>query len=216
MAPDKGLYRIDNVEYFFSRDDKGKAQYRANDREKFGEYWVCDGDFIHILNRNEKKCIKIQLPPSMRGQHIHMSPLPFLFGVKAKEIMNRYWVRPVAPPEGVKDVVLETYPKQLEDAANYSRVQVYLDPVEILPKALVVFLPNWRPTQQHREIYEFTNAKTNFSGLANVLKKAFAEEFIPSIPKDWQIEVEPYQDEDQPAANDSPRTAQPPAGPPRR
>ncbi len=192
MAPDKGMYRVENIEFFVNRDAAGKAQYRVNEREKFGDYWICDGQFVFVLNRNDKKCLKVELPPTMRGQQIHMSPLPFLFGVKAKEITERYWVRPVAPPKGSKDVVLETFPKKMDDAANYSRVQVYLDPVEILPKALIVYLPNWRPDQPHLEIYEFADAKKNFNGLANKLLKPFTEEFIPNIPKDWEIEVEPY------------------------
>jgi TIGR03009 family protein len=223
MAPDKGMFRVDNIEFFVSREAAtGKAQYRVNEREKFGDYWICDGQYIHILNRNDKKAMKVQLPPNMQGQNIRMSPLPFLFGVKANEITNRYWVRPVEPPKGSKDVVLETFPKHMDDAANYSRVQVFLDPVEVLPKALIVFLPNWRPDQPHQEIYEFKNAKKNFSGLANALKKAFADEFIPSIPKDWQVEEVPYEGDTQPAGNQAnapqapARTAQPPASQPRR
>ncbi len=78
----------------------------------------------------------------MRGNNIHLSPLPFLFGVKAKEIQDRYWVRPIAPPAGSQDVWLETYPKRPDDAGNYSRVQIILDKNEVLPKGLVVFMPN--------------------------------------------------------------------------
>jgi len=206
MQPDKGLFKVEKVEFYSGRDDKQAATYRENERQKFGEYWLCDGDYVHILDRNEKKCLKVQLPPSMRGQQIHLSPLPFLFGVKASEIKSRYWVRPIAPPQGSKDVWLETYPKRPDDAGNYSRVQIVLDASEVLPKALIVFLPNWRPEQQHREVYEFTERDKDWNMLDQMKSKLFKEEFIPqALPKDWQIVVEPYQERQdgpaQPVAN---------------
>lgn len=195
MQPDKGLFKVEKVEFYAGRDDKQAAMYRENDRQKFGEYWLCDGDYVHILDRNEKKCLKVQLPPNMRGQKIHLSPLPFLFGVKAAEIKSRYWVRPIAPPQGSKDVWLETFPKRPDDAGNYSRVQIVLDANEVLPKALIVFLPNWRAEQQHREVYEFTDRDKDWNMLDQVKDKLFREEFIPqTLPKDWEIVVEPYQE----------------------
>lgn len=206
MQPDKGLFKVEKVEFFSGRDDKQAATYRENDRQKYGEYWLCDGDYVHILDRNAKKCLKVQLPPEMRGNQIHLSPLPFMFGVKAAEIKSRYWVRPIAPPQGSKDVWLETYPRRPDDAGNYSRVQIVLDANEVLPKALIVFLPNWRADQQHREVYEFTERDKDWNMLDEMKSKLFQEEFIPqALPKDWQIVVEPYQaldnETDQAAAN---------------
>lgn len=233
MAPDKGLYRVEQLEFFAGRGEDNKATYRPNEREKFGEYWLCDGSYVHILDRNLKTCTKTELPPNMRGQNIHMSPLPFLFGVKAKEIQSRYWIRPIAPPQGSQDVYLETFPKNIEDAGNYSRVQVVLDRVTVLPKALIVFLPNWQPNQPHQEIYEFTDRKKEWGAL-DKLQAPFKEQFIPTIPKDWQVIVEPYQPIEetvrpngpgtlpganpasQPAVPGTPRVAQPPAAAPRR
>jgi TIGR03009 family protein len=194
MQPDKGLFRVDKLEFFSGRDSKQAAQYRENDRQKFGEYWLCDGEYVHIIDRNDKKCLKVQLPPQMRGQQIHLSPLPFLFGVKAQELQNRYWIRPIAPPPGNTDVWLETYPKRPDDAGNYSRVQIILDPTEVLPKGLVVFLPNYRPDQQHREVYEFSSRDKDWNVLDQLKDKMFKDEFIPkTLPKDWEIVVEPYQ-----------------------
>lgn len=194
MQPDKGLFRVDKLEFFAGRDDKQAPIYRENERQKLGEYWLCDGEYVHILDRNDKKCLKVQLPPEMRGNQIHLSPLPFLFGVKAKEINERYWVRPIAPPAGSRDVVLETYPKRPDDAGNYSRVQITLDSIDVLPKGLVVFLPNFRPEAPHREVYEFTERDKDWNMLDQLKDKMFREEFIPkTLPKDWEIVVEPYQ-----------------------
>jgi TIGR03009 family protein len=214
-APDKGLFRIDERQ---SISKKG-AQPEYLPSKQQGEYWICDGEYVHILDRNEEKATKIQLPPQMRGQAIYRSPLPFLFGVKADEVKQRYWIQPVNPPQGSSDVWLEAYPKRADDEGNYSRVQVVLDRTDVLPKALIVFLPNFRAEQPHREIYEFNERQTDWSFLNALKQKLFMEEFIPTkLPSSWQVIVEPYiepQDPAQPAPANSnltpDRTAQPPA-----
>jgi TIGR03009 family protein len=187
--PDKGLFRIDERQALTKKGPN--PEYRKSD--KFGEYWVCDGEYIHIRDRNEMKALKVQLAPEQRHQGIHNSPLPFLFGVKAEEIKRRYWIRPVAPPAGSSDVWLEAWPKQLDDAGNYSRVQVVLDPQEKLPKALIVFLPNWEPQFPHREVYEFTDRKADWSLVDAMKQKLFMKDFIQTdLPSTWQVIVEPY------------------------
>ncbi len=189
--PDKGLFRIDSRQALVKKGPE--PEYRASD--KYGEYWICDGEYIHIRDRNEMKALKVQLAPEQRHQGIHKSPLPFLFGVKADEIKRRYWIRPVKPPEGSSDVWLEAWPKQLDDAGNYSRVQVVLDPQEVLPKALIVFLPHWEAQFPHREVYEFTDRKQEWNLLDAMKQKLFMKEFIETnLPSSWQVIVEPYID----------------------
>ncbi len=217
MEPDKGLFRIDKLEFFAGRDPKANGPlYQENQRQKYGEYWICDGEYVHILDRNEKKCTKYQLPPANRGKEIYLSPLPFLFGVKAQEIYNRYWIRPIAPPANSKDVYLETYPKRPDDAGNYSRVQIVLDAKEVLPKALIVFLPNYRPEQPHREIYEFSNRSDRSGNALDKLQEAihWKDEFIPtSLTKDWTIIVEPYEAAQAPAGPAQGQAQVPASGP---
>ncbi len=209
--PDKGLFRVDDRQ---TLSKKGPSpEYRKSD--KFGDYWVCDGEYLHIRDRNEMKALKVQLPPEQRHNGIHNSPLPFLFGVKADEIKARYWVRPVAPPAGSADVWLEAWPKQLDDAGSYSRVQVVLDSKEVLPKALIVFLPNWEANSPHREVLEFSDRQQDWNLLNAMKQKLFMKEFIETeLPSTWQVIVEPYIDpKDRPQPNQQPqqRVAQPPA-----
>ena len=209
--PDKGLFRIDERQTLSKKGPN--PEYRASD--KFGEYWVCDGEYIHIRDRNELKALKVQLPPEQRHNGIHNSPLPFLFGVKADKMKERYWIRPVAPPAGSQDVWLEAWPKQLDDAGNYSRVQVVLDPNEVLPKALIVFLPNWEPQSPHREVLEFTDRKQDWNLLDAMKQKLFMKEFIDTkLPSTWKVIVEPYvPPQDAPGAGpEQSRVAQPPTG----
>ncbi len=208
--PDKGLFRIDDRQTLSKKSPN--PEYRTSD--KFGEYWVCDGEYIHIRDRNEMKALKVQLAPEQRHNGIHNSPLPFLFGVKAEQMKQRYWLRPVAPPAGSSDVWLEAWPKQLDDAGNYSRVQVVLDQNEVLPKALIVFLPNWEAKSPHREVLEFTDRKQDWSVLDAMKQKLFMKEFIETkLPATWQVIVEPYIDprDAAPPAQEQQRVAQPPA-----
>lgn len=190
MAPDKGMFRIDDLRTLVS---KNPAEYKANPRQPFGEYWICDGSWVHILDRNEKKATRIELPPQIRGKQIYLSPLPFLFGVKADEMKRRYWIRPVIPPEGDDSVWLEAWPKRADDAGNYSRVQVVLAREDTLPRALIVFMPNWKPEQQQREIYEFKNRQDKTGFFDAVKQRIFRQEFIPTkLPSDWTVIEEPY------------------------
>ena len=220
MHPDKGLFRVEKLLFYTGVDQTQKPIFRENERQKHGEYWICDGQYVHIMDQNEKKCTKVELPPQMRGKQIYLSPLPFLFGVKAQEVKQRYWIQPLeTPKDRHKEIWLEAYPKQPDDAQNYSRLQIILDQSDFMPKGLIVFLPNFRPNAQHRELYEFEKREVNWT-LADRINQLnpFLEEFIPKQPpKDWTIVVEPYQapappENGQPVQGQpQPRVAQPPA-----
>ncbi|RMF37229.1 MAG: TIGR03009 domain-containing protein, partial [Planctomycetota bacterium] len=193
MKPDKGLFRVDQLQTIAQRSPK--PEYRVDPANKYGEYWICDGEWVHILDRNNKKAERIQLPPSMRGQGIYRSPLPFVFGVKAAELKQRYWLRPITPPAGDDSVWLEAWPKRADDAGNYSRVQIVLDRKDILPAALIVFLPNWDPQngKRPREVYEFKNRKDSIGLLDQVKQTLFRQEFINTdLPADWSVIEQPY------------------------
>ncbi|MFN3192161.1 MAG: TIGR03009 domain-containing protein [Aureliella sp.] len=213
MAPDKASFVINKLETIFDKKSNPHI-YKEDPRNPHGEYWICDGEWVFIRDRNLKKEVRIQLPPSMRGQNIPNSPLPFLFGVKAAELKQRYWIRDVtkiAAPPGGTTVWLEAWPKRADDAGNYSRVQIVLDRKDILPAALIVFLPQWTPQQQFKEIFEFTNREIPQANLWNAVKeKVFNQAFIPTkLDSSWTIEEEPFiPPQQQPGAPG--RVAQPP------
>ncbi len=188
--PDKGLFRVDKLE---SKTGDPQKPYMENERYPFGDYWICDGAWVHNLDRNEKKAVRTQLPPEMQGNQIHMSPLPFLFGVKSIEIKQRYFVRTVPPPAGSDDVWIEAWPKRPDDAGNYSRVQVILDRKDVLPKAMVIFLPQWTPEKRHREIFEFHNRDLMDGLLDKVKQNVLMQQFIPTkLGADWEVLEEPW------------------------
>jgi len=204
LAPDKGMFRVDELKIVRKdpRDPKSEWKFHE-DPNQFGEYWICDGNSVHLYDRTQKKATKYQLPPEMQGKQVFNSPLPFFFGVDAQKIEQRFWVNPL--PDGAFNNqtihVLEVYPKTLADAVNYHHVTVYLDKKESLPVAIEVCMPNWTEKTPNREFFEFRDRVTNWS-LLDKLKglNIFADEFIPKDPPaDWTVEVKPYEPEDAPA-----------------
>lgn len=200
MDPDKGLFDVKSRSTIV---DKANKKYAVDQKNPFGEYWICDGRWVYIRDRNNKEEKQIELPPEMRGNQIYLSPLPFLFGVKADEIKKRYWIRPV-PVKGVGNG-LEAWPRYPEDKANYSRVTVVLDPKDILPKTLIVYGTNWTPQNDVMQIFEFTDRDTRSPGL---LGSIFEKDFIPTkLPSGWNIDRKPYIAKE---LQQTDRTAQPP------
>lgn len=213
-APDKGMFRVDDLKFVSKgRDGNWALESLPN---QFGEWWICDGQSIHIYDRTEKVAKKYSLPKEMRGKEVFNSPLPFLFGVDAQKIKTRYWINPLPPEttaDGKRYFRLEAYPKFQADVANYHHVEVLLDEAEFLPHAITVYAVDWRPDNPNKEIYEFRDRKRNMSFLDQLKAKAFSDEFIPKQPpKDWRVEEQPFiPDEDE---EDGRRVASPAGGGP--
>lgn len=192
-SPDKGSFKENTrVTLTGTKPEDGSPDYKVNPRLPHGDWWVCDGEWVHQLDRNDKKAVQTQLPPDLRGNNILLSPLPFLFGVKADEVKARYFIRGIAPPQGSKDLWIEAWPKRPDDAGNYSRVQIVLDPSDNLPKGMFLFMPNWTPEAKHRELYEFSGRQVN--GILDQIKhKLFMQAFIDTkVGSDWQVIKDPW------------------------
>lgn len=191
--PDQGLFRTDEL-LFFSGMKEGKPQFAKQDG-KFGDYWVCNGREVTEYDGNIKTCTISALPPGMQGQEIFNSPLPFVFNLDAQRIQQRYWVREQkAPKEGM--FLIEAWPKNQADRAQYKLVQIALDDKKFLPTALIMYAPNFNAkTAPMWDVYEFKQVKQNAIGAA--LQK-FMTNFIPKRPPaGWQIvrETLPMQNE---------------------
>lgn len=180
--PDRGSFRVDRL-LFFSDMENGKPIYKEQPGQ-FGEYWVCTGESLIEMDRSAKECKIQDLPASMRGTGIIDSPLPFVFNLDAAKIQNRYWVRQVAAPEGV--ILIEAWPKTQADRGQYKLVQIALDENTYLPKALIMYAPNFDPTNSPVwDHYEFKNVKRNSIGDG---WRTFLNSFIPEKPPgDWKI-----------------------------
>ena len=183
-APDKGLFRVDQI-VFFSGFDANQQPILQPQPGQFGEHWVCNGEQLIEFDRNQKECRIQTLPPDMRGQKIFNSPLPFVFNLDAQQIQQRYWVRQVqAPAEGM--LLIEAWPKRQEDRAQYKLVQIALDANTFLPRALLMYAPNFHAKNAPKwDHYEFRESKRNAIGAGF---QRFLGNFIPQKPPaDWKI-----------------------------
>jgi TIGR03009 family protein len=196
MAPDKGMFKIDNLVSMTGKTTAGKAEYKEFDT-RFGEWWVCDGKQVYEYDRTRKRCTKHALPPDMQGSAILDSPMPFMFGVKAAKIKERYWTRILPSPRDDLYVV-EAYPKFQSDAVNYDHVQIYLDRQQFLPMLLFKYNTNHVDEQgkvlkDDREVFEFSEREKNLNLLQKINANVFGQEFVPmKIPSDWEVIEVPY------------------------
>jgi TIGR03009 family protein len=210
MKPDKGMYRIDQVIALTGKlDANNQPEMKASDN-LVGDYWICDGETVHSYERKEKKVTHYVIPKEMQGIGILESPMPFLFGVEAKKLKERYWLRALNPPplpngQPNKDLFLiEAYPKFQQDAVNYDHVHVFLDRQEFLPLALIKYDTDHvdekdKPLVDKREYYEFVTREKNAGIFKKLSEKIWNQEFIPvKLPTGWTEETKEYT----PAATD--------------
>lgn len=192
--PDKGMFRVETLVSFDGMDEAGKPTYSEKPNQP-GEHWVCNGSELLEFDHAALEC-KIQvLPPHMQGQRIIESPLPFVFNLRAADVMQRYWVRQVAPPaDGM--ILIEAYPKRQADRAQYRLVQIALDSTTYLPKALLMYAPNFNiKTAPKWDHYEFTEMKRN--GIGQQVQQ-FTRSFINQRPPaNWKVFRDAYRSPDQ-------------------
>ena len=169
--------------------DQGKIKYAAPDKGSFeiegerAEKWVCDGQWVHEFNHAKKQLIQHQLPPELRGKAIPDGPLPFLFGARAAELKQRYFLRVIQPPAGRKgEIWLEAYPKYAPDAANFSRAELILTVRNMTPFGMDIYSPNGR----NHSAYQFYGVVIN-----DPLRFFKGDPFRVSAPRDWQTIVKP-------------------------
>lgn len=204
LKPDKGVFKVEDL--YVYQETNGKPDYQKSTTD-FGPWWICNGESVFDFNRNLKEANEYELPPTMRGTQIAESPLPFVFGIEANKVIERYYVEPGETPIGNDNkpradiVALDAYPKRLDDSLNYQRVTIYLNNQTILPIGMKVYLPESRPEQLVYELYEFSDVQVNSNLMDKVREKLFLSSFIPDPPKDYKINRKPYQ----PAASGAPQ-----------
>ena len=197
QGPDRGMYevtrawRFDKVENVVDPKTKKtyqKAKYKEIRDEKNNpemERWICDGKSIYEYDFVQKRIYETKLPAEMQGQGLKNSPLPFLFGAKAADIKERYWVRP-RPSNDPNKFILEAYPKRISDAKNYKRVDLVLSRDPYLPVSLTLYAANFHPkTNQSYTVFTFKSRKVD-----QVVTKvqAWLGHFVrPRVPFGWKM-----------------------------
>jgi TIGR03009 family protein len=153
----------------------------VEDKEGFREHWVCDGKSIFELDYKNQQVKQRSLPPEMQGQRITDGPLPFLFGAKAQQLKDRFWIRVITPKDRKGEFWLEAVPKTQADAANFAMIHVILAESDFLPQGMILFHRN-----QFQTTFAFEKRETNWFQL-DVINNPF----VPRIPFGWKKVVEP-------------------------
>lgn len=169
-APDRGVYHI-----MQQKGNDGKFEPRE------GAYWVCDGQAVYEFNHDHKKLYERRLPQELKGSAISNGPLPFLFGATAEQMRRRYWLRvSTAPAAAGKEIWLDAVPRYVEDRANYRQASIILDEKTMLPRALLLDLP-----EGNRTSYKFEDYTIN-----SLWKKIIRDFDLPPLPEGWERVVE--------------------------
>ena len=178
--PDKGSFKIAEIERYVQKDPNKPGAYEPQ-KQEVGEHWVCDGKAIYEYKHDKKQLVVSALPEEMRGQSIVDGPLPFLFGAEAEKLKSRYWIR--CKKSDAAEIWLEAYPRTQEDAANYHHVDVMLNRKTMMPKAIQVHMPNGR----NRSVYMFDDKPTVNGALDALFGNLFNS---PRTPLGWTRVVE--------------------------
>jgi len=169
--------------------DEGRIKYAAPDKAMFqvngqrAEHWICDGMSIFEYNFQKKQLIQHKLPAELQGKAIADGPLPFLFGAKAENLKQRYFLRLVTPQAVQGQVWLEAWPRFQHDAANFQRAELILTTNDMQPFAIQTHLPNGKS----RTVYQFTEIEVNTNDLLRFLK---GDSFHARTPLGWEKIVE--------------------------
>ncbi len=211
-APDKGEFKVEQIgEYKPPVAEGGPADWPMS-RSDHEEHWICDGLAVFELNGKAKQLREERLPPEMQGKGITNGPLPFLFGAKKDQLLEKYWLKEIVPPDDRPgEYWIDARPKTREDAANFQRILVILDEKQFLPIAMQVFPPGWEPRKNwSKTTYVFQNRQVNHPLHRG---QEFLGEFIsPDVPRGWKKVVTNFGQ----AADSAPLNAQRMADDPNR
>ncbi|MGO9110574.1 MAG: hypothetical protein ACLP9L_15230 [Thermoguttaceae bacterium] len=181
VTPEEGILK-------FSAPDKGQMKVEAKDPTQ-SEQWLCDGKSIFQFDYKQRVVTEYVMPPELQGKGIGDGPLPFVFGVEAQKLKDRYFMRIITPPDVHNEVWMEAYPRYQQQAAEFSKVQVILQisgPTKaLLPYAIQMYSPNGKD----RTVYQLQDPSIN--PRAPFLGEIFRGDWTkPSIPFGWRKKTE--------------------------
>jgi hypothetical protein len=128
------------------------------------------------------------MPKELQGKGIGDGPLPFVFGIEAQKLKQRYFMRIITPRDVQNEVWLEAYPRFQQQAAEFSRVQVILQVTgstkSLLPYAIQIYSPNGKD----RIVYQLREPSMN--SIVNSLPFPGGHWWDVSIPRGWKKKVD--------------------------
>jgi len=157
-----------NGRYWFEGPDKGRMDFTPNDsvvgkevkkreltftcQADQAKTWICNGEKILDIDIAKKEYNSIEIPPHIQGNNISDGPLPFLFGMSAKKMEQRYMLTLGALHDPQKIIHVIAYPKLASEQREYRVAEVLLDPNTYLPQAVQLL----DPTGNKETVYIFS------------------------------------------------------------
>lgn len=172
QAPDRGVYlqtpaTITSSMKGRSKDAKGneiKKPYALKPDD--AQHWVCTGQQVYMIDKAKKTFDVAPIPKDIQGQNIVNSPLPFLFGMKAKDAKRRFSLKLLSQNPDRHEIMIRAIPKTREDAQNYQQAIILLDDTNFTPKAVKLV----DPTGNEEIVHSFQKMQVNRQLAARVFE----------------------------------------------
>ena len=186
-APDRARYETTRIMEFKNapKQPGGQADYKDVEGTNNFERWICDGSFIYEFDFENKRLTETELPKEMRG-NVAESPLPFIFGGKKSEVLQRYWVRSATPNGVENEYWLELYPKRAQDARIYSKIELVIAKEDFLPKAMHMYDAQYDLKGGNEKSRYFTFENRVVNNQLDKLKDAIGQFVKPKLPIGWK------------------------------
>lgn len=184
QAPDKGMFKVEKMKHRGPAGANGEPVW-VDQEQGFREHWICDGKSVFEFDHTNKQLKQRRLPAEMQGKQIAEGPLPFLFGAKADQIKQRFWLR-VLPPKAQNQYWLEAIPKTQRDAANFRSLIIIIDGNDFLPDGMEM-----HHRGQAQTTFKFDKRETNWNKLVKFWEREF---YAPKTPSGWKkVMIDPGQ-----------------------
>lgn len=113
--------------------------------------WICNGKEILEITHESKQYSKMEIPARYQGQRITDGPMPFLFGMKADSVSQRYKLAFGEKHNPASQVHIVAYPIVPGLQREFQRAEILLDPNTFLPQAVKL----WDPSGNKETVYLF-------------------------------------------------------------
>jgi len=134
-GPDKGRMDFSPNEAATGKEVKKRNQVFTCNPDQ-AKTWICNGKEILDIDIVKKEYNRIKIPAQYQGQNIADGPLPFLFGMNAQKMQQRYMLELGSLHDPHKIIHIIAYPKLAAEQREYRVAEVLLDPTTYLPQAV--------------------------------------------------------------------------------
>ncbi|MEW4488414.1 hypothetical protein AB1L42_10060 [Thalassoglobus sp. JC818] len=150
--------------------------------------WICTGEEILELDHEPKTYSKMEIPAEYRGQRITDGPMPFLFGMKADSVKQRYAMTFGKKHSLDSQIHIVAIPMVAALRREFSRAEIMLNPKTFMPQAVKL----WDPSGNQETTYIFHEPEP-LNLIENNFKAPWSVTLLPPWKKIADIKADPDQ-----------------------